>query len=353
MSEKDITVRLVFEPDPIVAQAVHIDTIKLSHAYLRDDLPSIEELMRRNFEINYKERGGNKITNAYLRPASKKSTQPNLTITISEFGYSGISVEVSIAKLINRNGLGKQTNDDIESAFDAIEDFIRTRTGVEFDAKTAKVSRFDANADFLVGEHQIIPFINSISCNDSRFIGGTVGSTTKQYFNKGRTLIAYGKKSQMEGEYKKGRAIIEDVEAAEGLLRIESRLSNRQAVKRFADSYSMPNEANYLLTRGLAFALVENALKLINLDTSKPNKAGLYEKLKREFPDDVPEILGIIKLREEFGEDFWKWLGWSKSTYYRKKKLLKAAKLWDLFPYVDLPALLLPSPIITSLDSQP
>jgi hypothetical protein len=157
----------------------------------------------------------------------------------------------------------------------------------------------------------------------------------------------------MENEYKKGRASIEDVEAAEGLLRIESRLKGSQAVNRFAKSYSMPNEADYLLTRGLATALVNNALKLLNLDTSKPNKDGLYEKLKKEFPDDIPEILGIIKLREEFGEDFWKWLGWSKSTYYRKKKFLKAAKLWDIFPYIDLPALLLPSPIITTLDSQP
>jgi|GEM_PF-2919396 len=293
----DFTLRIVFEPEPIVAQAVHIDTIKLSHAYLPADLPSVEELERRNFVISYRQRSGNKIINAYMRPEMKKSTQPNLNITISEYGYCGVSAEVSIAKLVSGNGLGKQTNDDIESGLDAIEDFIRTRVGVEFNARTAKVSRFDANADFLVGEHQIIHFINSISCNDSRLIKGTFGNTTKQYSNTGRTITAYGKKSQMEDEYKKGRATLEDIEAAEGLLRIEARLKTSQAVRRFAESYSMPNEAYYLLTRGLAFALVGNALKLINLDTSKPNKDGLYEQLKREFPKDVPEILVLCHSR--------------------------------------------------------
>lgn len=348
----DFKVHLVFEPDPIVASAVHIDTVKISHAYRPDDLPSVEELMRRNFVIVYRQEGSNKITHAHLRPASKKSTQPNLKITISEHGYSGISAEVSIAKLVSGNGLGKQTNADIECALDAIEDYIRKRVGFEFDARTAKVRRLDANADFLVGENQVIPFINSISCNDSRLTRGTFGSTTKQYSNVGRTLIAYGKKNQIEAKYKKGKATIEDVKAAEGLLRVESRLNNIEAVKRFAESYVMPNEAYHLLTIGLASRLMENALKLLNLDTSKLTEDGLYETLKRDFGQKTPEIIGIMKLREEYGEDFWKWLGWSPSTYYRKMKTLKAAKLWDISPYRDLPALLIPSPIITTPDSQ-
>jgi hypothetical protein len=282
----------------------------------------------------------------------KNSTQPNLSITISENGYCGISVEVSIAKLVSGNGLEKQTNADIECGLDAIEDYIRKRLGIEFNARTARVNRFDANADFLVGEDQIIPFINAISCNSSRLIRGTFGSTTKQYYNSGRILITYGKKKQMEDELRKGKTTIEDVKAAEGLLRVESRLRNNQAVRRFADSYSMPNKANHLLTIGLASRLVENALKLLNLDIPKHTNDGLNEQVKKEFGINAPEILGIIKLREEYGEDFWEWIGWSRATYYRKMKPLKEANLWNMSPYRELPALLIPSPIITSLGSQ-
>jgi hypothetical protein len=334
---------VIFESEPISASAIHIDTVKLSHAYCAVDLPPPNKLERRGFEINFKRRGNNEIINASLRPANKKITLPSLRVTKSEYGYCGISAEVSIAKLVNGNGLGQQTNEDIECGLDAIEDYIREKVGVEFDARTAKVNRFDVNADFLVGESQITPFINSIYCCDARLKRGAFDTTTVQFFNDSRTLIAYGKKSQMEADYRKGKATIEDVIAAEGLLRVESRLKTNQSVARFAGQYGLANEAYYLLHMPLANILIQRALSLLNLDTPKSERDNLDERLIKIFGGNAPEYLGIIEYCARYGERFWKKLGWSQATYYRKIKPLRLNHLLSISIIEELPALIIPS----------
>src|SRR4051812_2441191 len=115
----------------ITANAVHVDTVQLSHVCRLADLPLPEMLVQHGFEISLKESDATgSITTARFRPLSKNSHEPRLTVTRTEKGYCGIRTEVSIAKLLDGNGLGIQTDEDINCALDAIEDTIRQRIGI-------------------------------------------------------------------------------------------------------------------------------------------------------------------------------------------------------------------------------
>lgn len=326
-------------PNEILAKAIHIDTVKISHAYHANDLPPPVEFEKRGFDTTYKSRKGNRIMTARSHSLKNDSTEPQLSIVISEFGYCGIKAEVSLAKMIDRNGLGIHTQEDIESAFDGIEDFIRAKIGVNFNARTAKVNRFDANADFLVGEGRIQSFINAISRPYARLTKNTYGSTTLYYRNKSRAFTVYGKKEEMKVRCRDGKATFADIAAADGLLRVEARLMTTESNKRFAEKLTSSNIAEQLLTLNTASIFVKDTIHLLGLDKSKIANEDKEMSLKDTFGKDAPEMFGILAFREYYGEDFWKIIGWSAAKYYRKKKELKDANLWDVSPTQELPTL--------------
>jgi hypothetical protein len=326
---------------PILPNAIHIDTVKISHAYRNTDLPPPNDLEKLNFDLNLKNRGQNKIMTAYSKLNKLNPHAPRLSIIISEHGYSGIKVEVSIAKLLDGIGLAAQTNEDIECALDAIEDYIRNRIGVKFDARTAKVKRYDANADFLVGEERIQSYLKAISSPNARLVTASFGTTTKQFSNKTRTLIVYSKYEEMKNAYKNRKVRLEDVKAAEGLLRVEKRINNLQAVNRLAYQLSLPSDAGHLFTTSVASFLVSDILSELGLDKPRVSYEKRDKLLIEKFGYDAALMLGILELRTRRGEKFWVELGWSPTTYHNKKKLLKKFNLWNISPDEELPALII------------
>lgn len=328
--------------DPIEARAVHIDTVRLSHAYNSWDLPPPLNLKSLGLDITFKERRNNEITTAYAKPVNN---MPFLMVTRSENerSYSGITVECSLAKLVNGTGLGVQTAADIECAFDAIDDYIIQRLGVVFDTRTALVKRFDVNADFYVGEDRINLYLASLSRPDSRLKAGHIERGTNYFFNKSRTFAIYGKKEEMKQQLKKRKATQEDVLAAEGLLRVEKRLLTREAVKRYASSKSLEANAKDLLTTAVASAFIADSLSQLSLDKPKYSLKARTDLLVEYFGNKTAELLGMLILREYYGEDFWKKVGIDYQAYNRKKKILKAANLWDVSPAEALPALVIPN----------
>lgn len=329
---------LAFFVEMIASVAIHIDTVQLTHAYPRSALPTAGELLDRGFEVGYKHRqSSGDICNATLRPVGGRGHWPRLSVTLSQSGYNGISAELSIAKLFTGHGLGQQTEDDIECALSDVGAFIRDRVGVEFDAQTAKVKRFDANADFDVGEGQIHAFVRSVSCRNSRMTSGTVGTTTAQYFNRSRTNIVYGKRAEMEEQAKSGKATASDVYEATGLLRIESRLRGAQ-VKRLAQKLDLPAEAGHLLTLPVAEKVVSAALTELGLDTPKTTAQTRDQKLIDAFGGDAPAMLGFLEWKARYGEEALREL-WSTSKFYRIRAQLIETDFWLATAGEELPAL--------------
>jgi hypothetical protein len=328
---------------PIPASAVHIDTVRLSHSYRSADLPPPDDLLRSGFEVKKKYRGDNLIHTAISKPYRDTSSEPQIFIVRSEYGYCGISSEFSVAKLVSGSGLGIQTDEDIECALDSLVGFICQKTGVEFDTATAKVNRFDVNADFPVGEERIRLYEEAASRPYSRLTPCSVGETTKYFSNKSQGYALYGKMAEVSKRFKEGRVSQDDVLAAEGLLRLERRLYNTGAVNRFAAKNSLQARAEKLLTTQTAHMLITEMVAQLRLDKEKFSMEARDELLIKYFGKKAPEKLGILKYRELFGEDFWKKLGWDKQMYGRKKKPIIEANLWDVSPAEALPALVIPS----------
>lgn len=329
---------------PIVADAVHIDSVKLSHSYRASELPSPTDLVKMGFDLTFKTRGNNEITTARPKQALSTSSGPYITVIRSSnnYAYSGIAVEVSLMKLGTYSGLGVQSNEDIEWGLDAIGDVVRDKLNVSFDARTAKVSRFDVNADFNVGEQRIKLYIDSLSRPYSRLTPSTFDDSTVYYYNGSRTFAVYGKRKEMEKQFKKGKVMKQDVDAAEGLLRVEMRLKTPHAVKQYAKKIPVKALAKDLFTEAIASKLMSETINQLDLDKAKISMDARAELLIKEFGFDAPEKLGILRYKELFGEDFWIKLGWSKSTYYRKRKELENVNLWSVSPDEALPALVIP-----------
>lgn len=328
---------------PIVAEAVHIDTVRLSHAYRASDLPSPERLIKElGFIVNTNQLRDNIVHTAHSKAFGSKISEPHLTVIQSEnrYKYSGINIECSLAKLESGTGTGKQHDEDIGCALDAIEDFIRGRIGVEFDAQTAKVRRYDVNADFPVGEERIPLYLETLSRPHARLLHSRVGHTTNYFTNRQRGFVAYGKMAEMQKQFKEGKVTREDVLAAEGIIRIEKRLYQSQAVNRFANSLRVINEARQLLTKAVATKFISDAIAELNLDKPKFSADAKSELLIERFGKRATEMMGVLTYREILGEDFWVRLGWGSQTYDRRKKDLKKHNLWDISPAEALPALL-------------
>ncbi|HEX8141413.1 MAG TPA: phage/plasmid replication protein [Pyrinomonadaceae bacterium] len=329
----------------IEATALHVDTVKISHAYRNYDLPPPEELEDKGFELTSKRRKNsnniisNNIITAHLKPTY--FAHYHLTVIKSDFGYCGINIELSLAKYHDNSGLGVQTDDDIDSVFYEIDFIIRQLVGVKFDSRTAKVSRLDVNADFPVGEDMLYSYLNSISRPNSRYTPATFGDTTRQFHNKSRKLIVYGKYEEVKKQVKKGRATVDDLEAAKGILRLEVSLRKAPLI-RLAKKLNLSAEASKLINLSVGNHIISEGLHHLRLDMTKISNDKLYRLMSENFGTDAPLMLGIIQYREAFGDDFWKVFGWSQATYYRKIKRLKDANLWDISPDEELPALVLP-----------
>jgi hypothetical protein len=318
----------------IKADALHVDTVKISHSYRFNDLPPPNVLENNGFELITKRRkNSNDVLTAHLYTNAYR-----LNVIKSTSGYCGVNVELSVAKCHSSNGLGIQTDADIDYVFGIIEFIVGQYVGVKFDPKTAKLSRLDVNADFQVGEVKVRSYLNALSRPSVRFIPAEFGDTTRQFYNKSRKLLVYGKYREVEEQRKKGKASPADLKEAEGLLRVEIGL-RKPPISRLANKLNVPAEGSQLINLAVAKRIVNDGLRELRLDMTKISHEKLFRLMSENFGTDAPLMLGIVKYREVYGDDFWKIFGWSPATYYRKIKKLKDANLWDVSPDEDLPAL--------------
>jgi hypothetical protein len=181
---------------------------------------------------------------------------------------------------------------------------------------------------------------------------GKVGTTTAQHFNGSRTLVAYGKLEEMQKQFRKGVASAEDVEAAKGLLRIESRLK-KSALTKLAENHSVACEAQELLTFPVAHDILSKTLSDLTFDKPKISPYKRDQELVKHFKSDALKMAGLIEWRKRYGDDFWKFIGMPSSTYYRLRSQLQEANLWNASATVELPALALSSDLSSDLYNNP
>jgi len=324
-------------PQVIEASALHVDTVKISHEIRYYDLPPPDELEDKDFELTYKRRKNfNSILTAHL-----KLRRYHLTVIKSERGYCGVNIELSLAKYTDYSGLGIQSDADINSVFDEIEFIIHDSVGVAFDPRTAKVGRLDVNADFPVGEDKVISYAYAITRPSLRLTPAAFGDSTVQFYNKSRKLMVYGKYKEVENRIKTGRVTADELEAAKGLLRVEIGL-RKSPLDRLAKKLNISADARHLINLRVAKHIVAGGLQEMRLDMPKISYDKLYRLMSEHFGKKAPLMLGIVQYRAVYGDDFWKILGWSQAKYYKKKKELEDANLWNVSHDEELAALGIP-----------
>ena len=145
----------------------------------------------------------------------------------------------------------------------------------------------------------------------------------------------------MKQQCKKGTATPEDVRAATGLLRIENRVRGTASINALAKKVQVTASSGNLVTMNTAAYMVDDALSELRLRRPKASASARMQMLIEKFGKKAPEMIGVLELRAHYGEDFWKILGWSQATYYRTRRQLRQANLWDTSPLGELPALAL------------
>jgi hypothetical protein len=121
----------------------------------------------------------------------------------------------------------------------------------------------------------------------------------------------------------------EQVCAAHGVLRLEDRYSKGRAVTALAHKFGFNNKcAENLLTLAVANYVITDKLEKLGLNKQIVSVDTRKRKLVDLFGGRGVEYFGALDFRREWGDDFWKRTGWSKSKFYRVRAKLMKAGLW-------------------------
>jgi hypothetical protein len=253
---------------------------------------------------------------------------------------------------------------DVGQFLDETSDYVSDVTGRDFDAHTALVGRLDICHNFNVGEWNIVPHIYAVaSLSLPRMNRMQVNDTTVFFQNKSKKhskkhrltekLMLYGKLRQMKED---GNATLEELKAANGVLRLEHRFDG-DGVRRLSRDYDRNRHADCLLVSEIARDVLRNDLERTNLNKPKVAADDRIDTLLKALPKKrdtgvaVQRLAGFLSLLDHYGEDFWHIpeLGYSRSTYYEYARQCREADVWRRNEH---PAKLQPLRLVWDADAQ-
>lgn len=306
-----------------------IDTIALSHV-----VPTPSDLTSKleDWEAKYDSQGN------IARWVFNIPDQARLTWSVGHEGLSYIRVEHSLPKLLRKNNVEMITALDVRKGLEYISEYTsnmtRHITHREFDANTARVVRVDYCFNFNVGEENIVPYISAVANrNVSRMDRELINDTSVYFKNKGkhknREILLYGKLAELLACKKTG----DELEAAKGMLRLESRFLRADSVNRLAKQMGFERpSSDLLLTQEIADAVLVKDLERLGLDKSTVPLDDRIATLLRAYPREGrgQRLAGFVALLDRYGEGFWKIpdTHTSKGSYYRDARSCKDVNVW-------------------------
>ncbi len=248
-----------------------------------------------------------------------------------------LTAEFSAPYLIHGTNALDADNLDIAVTLDAVSDYVASKTGVDCDSRKALVGRVDYAANFAVGADIIPLYLEAaLEAKVSRLkpprreSGTSVcvdGSNRRkiQLYDKHADVLDKIEKGRLEGKFA-------DIarETSLGVLRLESRFTTTQLVKRLAKALDIERTPESMLTCETADKVIAMELKKLSLDKPVESESARLDSLIETFGSKAADFYGFLALRDRFGDEFYRFehLGISKAKYYRKVRELKAAGLW-------------------------
>lgn len=253
------------------------DTIKIAH--LIPGMPSSDGLIRRGWREFFDKFTGKH--NGWFYKERDGSRFPFLHIFTAPDGITYLSVRTSLPAFIFGSNVCLPNQTQVDRALDDLSDYVTARIDFGFNAKTALVWEVHFTKDFYVGEYLMSQvLLNLAEMNIPRFKRGGYGDTTLYFHSKGkgkekdkpRTIGIYDKQQDciVKGFSKA------DIQKAEGMMRVEFRYKNPDAVRRLVQKLKLPNrEAQTILTQDISdFVLdpIQRQILLLLEETDAPER---------------------------------------------------------------------------------
>lgn len=242
-----------------------------------------------------------------------------------------LSVETSLPKLLHGNNVQMLGEAEIKQSLDKLEKFASTHFEIHFDVSLATVGRIDYCRNFAVGEDLVYQYLRAaMEAEPARMKRRIIGKIeTVEFSNKSSKIYLYHKQRETEQLFKKGKTTAEAVAAARGILRLEIRYNNTQAVKRLSERLELPDiQAQTLLDLGVAESVITSALETLNLHKPIIPFDERLDKLRETygFGSQFQRLAGFLYLCQVYGFEKLIDLGVTgRSGYYKQRKELADA----------------------------
>ncbi len=220
---------------------------------------------------------------------------------------------------------------EINQALTLTSDWVSEAARVTFDAGRANLSRVHFCHNFQMLPKDVLEYIKAAS-NTSipRTVRTVCDNRTVQFSNGARAVVLYDKLSEVMSKLSKDEATNEDVAAATGVLRLETRFEDRRACKRLALRHSLSNTGGALLTMKVATGTLDETIDELGLnETVEGSEARLARLMDYYDPERAQILAGFMVFCDSFGAENLIRLGYcKKATFYQRRKALKAAGVW-------------------------
>jgi hypothetical protein len=302
-----------------------IDTIKIAHIIPNWLLPVMLESLA--WQEHFDEFTGRRVGWSYKEKEGSK--YPYLHLFTAPDGIIYLSVRISLPAFIFGSNVCLLNQSQVESGLNKLSEYITGKIGLNFNAKTAAVWEVHFTKDYYIGEY-MMPFVisNLAEMNIPRFKRGGYSDSTLYFHSRGkgkeenkpRTICIYPKqKDCIDKSFSK-----EDIQKAEGMMRLEFRYKTPKAVKRRVKGLRLENdETQYVLTQANSdsvLAPIQEQILLLMEQTDAPER---IIKLTTIYGNRrAATLIQFLVNQHYFGRDFHriKPLGFSRSSYYTCQK---------------------------------
>ena len=313
-----------------------LDTIKIAHTI--PSMPLHDELIRRAWQEKFDEYTGK--PNGWFYKEKNGSKFPYLHLFTAPDGITYFSVRISLPAFIFDSNVCLPNQIQVEKGLCNLSEYVSGKIDCDFDAKKAVVWEVHFTKDYYVGEYLMrLVLSNLAEMNIPRFKRGGYAETTLYFHSKGkgkeenkpRTICIYDKHSDcLNKSFSK-----DDIQKAEGMMRLEFRYKNPDAVKRLVKGLKLQNnEALTILTQDVSdfvLAPIQNQILLLLEETDAPERiiklTTAYGKRRSAT------LIQFLVNQLLFGRDFYriKSLGISRSAYYDCQKACREIGVLYLF----------------------
>ena len=257
----------------------------------------------------------------YVLNVPKNSRLPRMTLSQSADYIWHLSVEVSLSAWQRGSNVQLCNEIEIRQFLYLLSEYVFEKSGLEFDAFTAKVCRIDVAEDIQVGAANITRIIKDVSRTKlNGFVRHNIEDETIYFKNIGQVLNVeitfYDKFKQARKKYPKA----EDLDLARGILRQEVRL-RKTKIDKIVKELNLPNQtAEILLTQDVAEYILNYGKEIVHFDLSLKNEDDWIFALATRLPiAKAILIIGFVFLLRRFGSDFYELaiFDFTKRSYQR------------------------------------